>query len=141
MLIAVAFQYGCRPSEDLQDSKSRKMLKTVARTGWIGILWMGARDPKTHEALPSALRIERVVVGGPADRAGLRIGDIIVGLNGRPFADAVDLQYEVTKMHIGDKLSLQVERDGQKLSFEMSLVSWQEILRFSLQTPGDGLSL
>jgi len=141
ILAALAFHYRTRPSENLQNLKYEKGLKSIARTGWIGISWMGARDPKTHKGLTSVLRIERIVAGGPADRAGLRIGDLIVAVNGRPFAHAVELQYEVTKMNVGDKLSLDVEREGEKLSFEMSLVSWREILDLSLRTPGHGLSL
>ena len=40
---------------------------------------------------PRAVRIGEVETGGPADRGGLKEGDILIGLNGNPVAGSDDL--------------------------------------------------
>lgn len=46
---------------------------------------IASRDRRRRAFDPVRLRVEAVLAGGPADRAGVRIGDIIVGINGQPF--------------------------------------------------------
>jgi hypothetical protein len=109
--------------------------------GWVGISFDGVMDQDAHRLDPSALRITRVVAGGPADQAGLRTQDIIIRLNGRPFAGVLQLQDDVARMRVGDALRLDVRRDGQERSFTMRLVSWRHIVDLSRKTPGDGIGL
>lgn len=58
--------------------------------------------------------VGEVTAGGPAERAGLRIGDIVVNLNG----EAIDTSTELTRMvgqaKVGDDLRLQILRDGRR---------------------------
>jgi hypothetical protein len=116
-------------------------LGNLAGIGWVGIAFDGVMDHDSHRLVPSALRVTRVVAGGPADQAGLRSQDIIIRLNGRPFADVLQMQDDVARMRVGDALRLDVRRDGQELSFTMKLVSWRHIVDLSRKTPGDGISL
>jgi S1-C subfamily serine protease len=53
-----------------------------------------------------------VVEGGPADRAGVRTGDVLVGIEGQPLADATDLQRLMVGERIGRPLPVTVLRDG-----------------------------
>ena len=53
-----------------------------------------------------------VVEGGPADRAGVRAGDVLVGVEGQPLADATDLQRLMVGERIGRPLPVTVLRDG-----------------------------
>ncbi len=80
-----------------------------------------------EEAVAARLGIEGVVVvrtlaGSPAARAGLRgvdprtgeIGDIIVGVNGRPVRRLSDLTEELERIGVGRSLDLLIERDGRR---------------------------
>jgi C-terminal processing protease CtpA/Prc len=51
------------------------------------------------------------LLGSPADRAGLRLGDLLVGLNGLPvlFATAADC-YCLLETARGNRTTLQLER-------------------------------
>jgi S1-C subfamily serine protease len=111
-----------------------------ARIGWVGIGLDGVPGAPAAFGVPSALRVDRVVAGGPADRAGMRVGDVIVGLNGPPFKDR-ELHERVWEMDVGDTLVLNVRREGQALAFEMRLVSFRAITELSLGTPGAGIGL
>jgi S1-C subfamily serine protease len=58
------------------------------------------------------LRVAELVPDGPAARAGLRIGDILVSAAGRPVATAQDLQRLMFGEAIGKPLEITVLRNG-----------------------------
>ena len=58
--------------------------------------------------------IGEVVAGGPADRAGLKPGDEIVAINGKPIK-RWDEVVELVRAHPGKTLNVEVKRDGKVL--------------------------
>jgi predicted metalloprotease with PDZ domain len=68
-------------------------------------------------ALPSreGALISSVVTGSPADRAGLRASDVIVGLNNEPVRSPRQLQEQIRKLAADTKhAQLQLWRDGKQ---------------------------
>jgi serine protease Do len=61
------------------------------------------------------VEVVEVVPDGPADRAGLRPGDLIVALAGRPVESVRDLQRATTSPLIDAETTLEVARDAQLL--------------------------
>ena len=51
--------------------------------------------------------------GGPADKGGLILGDILVGIGGKPVAEMEDLQAELAGERVGQATSVEVIRGGQ----------------------------
>jgi serine protease Do len=62
---------------------------------------------ETHGALVSA-----VTPDSPADKAGLKSGDVIVEFNGRPVTDSRHLKLQVTETVPGSSVPVKVMRDG-----------------------------
>jgi S1-C subfamily serine protease len=60
----------------------------------------------------TGLRVASVVAGGPADRAGLRTGDLLLTADGREVATAQDLQRLMFADAIGRRLGITVMRNG-----------------------------
>jgi S1-C subfamily serine protease len=60
----------------------------------------------------TGLRVASVVPGGPADRAGLRAGDLLLTAGGREVAKAQDLQRLMFAEAIGRPLPVTVMRNG-----------------------------
>jgi S1-C subfamily serine protease len=60
----------------------------------------------------SGLRVASVVAGGPADRAGLRTGDLLLTADGHEVATAQDLQRLMFAEAIGRRLGITVMRNG-----------------------------
>ena len=57
--------------------------------------------------------IVRIVRGSPADRAGLRPGDVIQSVNNQPVTKAEQVQQQIEKSGVGSQLAMTVQRGGQ----------------------------
>ncbi len=62
--------------------------------------------------LDTDFRVLSLLPGGPAERAGIQLDDLVVGINGYPI-DAWHLP--ILRWHPGDTLNVKVERDGRHL--------------------------
>jgi S1-C subfamily serine protease len=86
------------------------------RRGYLGIA--GGTQPLPEAAAArlgrhGAIGVMEVVEGSPAARAGLRAGDLIVGVGGRPVSRAGDLQGHMIGAPIGTPLEVEILRDSQ----------------------------
>jgi serine protease Do len=74
------------------------------------------KAPDTHGAL-----VEDVTAKSAAAEAGLRNGDVVIGLNGKPVDDSRHLRLAVGEMSPGTSVQLEVLRDGKERSFSVTL--------------------
>ncbi len=74
---------------------------------------IGAEIPSTQP------RVGGVSLGTPAERAGLRVGDMIIEVDGRPIATWEELSKSVLGSE-GRRLHLLVERDGRRFPAEVT---------------------
>jgi S1-C subfamily serine protease len=62
-----------------------------------------------------------VIENGPADRAGLRAGDLIVEISDRPVRDPDDVSAVVNSRRPGDEVRVVVERGGERRTLTVTL--------------------
>ncbi|MDO5296605.1 MAG: trypsin-like peptidase domain-containing protein [bacterium] len=65
--------------------------------------------------------IGRIVKNGPAHKAGLTMGDVIISIDGQETASAYDLQGIVRSLKVGDKVKIRYIRDNQEAEIELTL--------------------
>jgi serine protease Do len=58
--------------------------------------------------------VEQVSPGGPSEKAGMKDGDVIVAINGKPVHDGNQLIGTVTATPLGNALSITVDREGKR---------------------------
>src|SRR3990170_6792447 len=64
--------------------------------------------------------IQSVAEGSPAEKAGVRPGDVIVSFDGQPVRDTTDIIYLVGRKKEGDKAALVLRRDGAETTVEIT---------------------
>jgi len=57
--------------------------------------------------------VSQVVDGSAAEKAGIKAGDVITGVNGKPVKDAAALRNSIGLLRIGDKVDISLMRDGK----------------------------
>jgi serine protease Do len=62
-----------------------------------------------------------VVSGGPADKAGLKAGDVVVQYNGKPIEDSHRLQLAVAETKPNTTVPVEILRDGHKQTVEIKV--------------------
>jgi serine protease Do len=67
-----------------------------------------------------------VTPDGPADKAGLKVRDLIVSLNGRTMQDAPQLETAIYQMRLDDKVQLGVLRDSTKLEYTVRVTERED---------------
>jgi serine protease Do len=65
--------------------------------------------------------VNRVVAGGPAARAGLRDGDIVLEVNGRKVSSSSQLRNTVAAIAPGTRIPLKVFRQGKELTVDVAI--------------------
>lgn len=80
------------------------------RRAWIGVVARDAADVE-GDATRRGAEIERVWPGSPAEKAGLRRGDTIVGVDDTPLVSAADLSTLILTREVGASLVVRIQRD------------------------------
>jgi serine protease Do len=80
------------------------------------------RLPDNHGAL-----ISQVQPGGPADSVGLRKDDVIVMLGGHEVSSPDELRILTANLDVGAKVPVEVFRDGQSKTFQVTIDELPEI--------------
>lgn len=68
-------------------------------------------------------RLSGVTEGGPAAKAGMKAGDIIIKFGQKSVGNIYDFMYAVGDCKAGDKVSVVVLRDGKEMSFNLELIA------------------
>ena len=98
-------------------SATRIVQGKSTQTGYLGV---GGTDPTLGRA--GAL-INEVVPGGPADKAGLQVGDLVVSINGKQVQGMDDLAAQVRLLGAGQRAQLTVVRDGKEQTVTATLTN------------------
>jgi Do/DeqQ family serine protease len=99
--------------------------------------WLGARlqavTAEIAESIglkrPTGALVAQVTDGSPAARAGLRIGDLIVALDGQEIEDANAFDYRFATKAIGGTSRIRIQRAGRDLTVTVALEVAPELPR------------
>ena len=102
------------------NATTRRIISALLRDGrvrraYLGVVCVPAPVPapmRERFGRTEGLRVAEVVPGGPAARAGLRVGDLLLSAGGSPVAKAQDLQRLMFDEAIGRPLAITAMRNG-----------------------------
>ncbi len=97
--------------------------------GWLGV----AIQPLTQDLAKSFKRgdtmgalVSEVKDGSPAEKAGMKTGDVIVELDGKKVAKATDLPGFVAEMPVGKNVPIVVMRDGREVRLNAQIARLED---------------
>jgi Do/DeqQ family serine protease len=106
---------------------ARKVSTELLQKGDVSRAWIGVSYQELTPELASGFGAQRtrgalvneIVPSGPAAKAGVRPGDIIIDIQGREVREGRDLLRAVLQYPVGEKLSLTVLRDGSQQKLQV----------------------
>jgi membrane-associated protease RseP (regulator of RpoE activity) len=89
---------------------------TPVRRGYLGVgLTDLSPELRAHFGVPedSGVMVSSVEDGSPADKAGVKVGDIIASLDGKDVKSSWDIRSQVRELKEGEQVPITVYRDGK----------------------------
>lgn len=108
---------------------AREVLQSIREKGRVIRGYLGtvvqAVTPQLAEAFhikePTGALVSDVTTQAPADKAGVKSGDVIVAINGKPIENPRQLRLTIGSMSPGTKINLKVVREGKEKQFSVNL--------------------
>lgn len=85
-----------------------------------GNAWLGATLKTLSDG---GVLVEEIVDGSPADKSGLKLEDIIIGVDGQKVVSNDDLVTRIQASKAGDSLKLKVTRKGTETELDVTLAT------------------
>jgi serine protease Do len=113
---------------------ARKSYEQIIKHGRVPRGWLGVEFRPLDPVLAAKLNLPNehgamvrdVIPNSPAQKAGVRPRDVILGWNEREVIDTTDLQLAVASTEIGTTAKLTIWRDGQKVTLEVEVAQRPE---------------
>jgi S1-C subfamily serine protease len=96
----------------------KQVVPQLKANGKIARAWLGV---STSDAAPRDGAVVQQVTGAPAQKAGIRPGDLILTLDGRTIKTASDLSEAVIARKPGDTVKVEVQRNGRRETLTVTL--------------------
>ncbi len=97
--------------------------------GWLGVV-IQKITPELKEKLKlkdeKGALVADVAKGGPAEKAGIKRGDVIASFNGKQIDEMNDLPFIVGSTPVGTKVDVDVIRNGRKKTFKVKIGELKE---------------
>jgi serine protease Do len=97
--------------------------------GWLGVTIQKVTPELAREfglSKPSGALVTDVFKGSPAERAGLKRGDVIVELNDREIKDVESLRNRIAQSEVGSTVRLEIKRDGKTIYLDVVITELPE---------------
>lgn len=117
------------PSNMAKDIVAQLREKGRVVRGWMGVV---VQEMKPEMAQSFGMKeaagalVGDVIAGGPAEVAGMKRGDVIVGYNGKPVKSVSDLPMMVARTPIGSTAKIRVMREGKEKSLRLKVAEMPE---------------
>jgi len=113
---------------------ARQIADQLISTGEVTRGWLGVSIQPLDAELAKSFGLDRVtgalvtqvLPGTPAERAGIKRGDVLLSFNGKPVRSVKELQLLVASSALAKKIPVEVLREGTRLTLEVIIVAREE---------------
>jgi serine protease Do len=113
---------------------AKEILEDLKAKGKVTRGWLGVSVQDITEDLAKSLKLQdrsgalvtEVFEGDPADKAGIKQGDIIIEVDGKKIKDTHELLRSVAVLPVGKKAALKVLREGQVKELQLTVAERED---------------
>jgi serine protease Do len=110
-------------------NEAKQIIPQLKSKGHVVRGWLGVQVQALDEDMAQSLKLKDtkgalvadVTAGSPAEKAGLKAGDVVVALDGKPIQNGSELSRHVAAKAPGAKMDVEVVRDGARKSMAVTL--------------------
>jgi len=111
------------------------VVKSLLSSGGVVRPWLGASGQNVTSDIAQALEMKRpmgilvtsVHEFGTAKRAGIKVGDVLLSINGYELHEVQDLRFRIATQSVGESVKVVVMRQGGQVTLDMTLEAPPEI--------------
>ena len=103
-----------RPPQYAAQERPAEGQRRAALRAWLGTV------PDYAQSDLAGVLLSGVAKGGPAEKSGVKGGDVIVKLAGKKIENIYDYTYAIESLKSGQETEIVVTRDGKELSFRVT---------------------
>jgi serine protease Do len=115
-------------------NSAKEILPELKSKGKVTRGWLGVSIQSVTPDIANSLGLERsrgalvadVLKDGPAERAGLKVGDVIVAFDGTEIKDSTDLPAIVARTRPGKQVNIKVLRDKKDMTIPVTVTELKE---------------
>jgi putative serine protease PepD len=100
---------------------AREVVPRLAKGEEITRAYLGLETSPASPGGDVGAQVQRAVPGGPGERAGLKVGDVILKLDGKDVNEPADVSGAIADKRPGDRVEVEVERDGRLTKVDVTL--------------------
>lgn len=104
-------------------NQAKRVAQEIIDTGKARRTVIGAQLDTAYRSAGGGVRLNAVEPAGPAGTAGLRAGDVVVKLSGRPVEEPTDLIALVRKYAPGSVVTVEYQRGGSTQAISVTLAA------------------
>jgi len=108
---------------------ARSVLESIITTGTVTRGWIGVEPQDLTPEIADSFNLKQtsgaiisgVLQGSPADKGGMRPGDILLGVNGEDITDTTKLLNVIAQIQPGSTAQVRVIRKGHEMSLNIKV--------------------
>jgi serine protease Do len=110
-------------------NRGKWVLEEIQRYGRVREVWVGITVREVTPQFAAALElgsargllVREIQLESPADKAGVKPGDLITSVNGQPIATLQEANRMIFGLKVGDTLEFEIDRRGERESVTLEL--------------------
>ncbi|HEX6267115.1 MAG TPA: Do family serine endopeptidase [Burkholderiales bacterium] len=110
-------------------STARMVLEQIVRSGSVTRGWIGVEVQEITPPVAESFRLEStrgaliagVLRGGPADKAGIKPGDVLLEVEGKPVSDPTSMLNLIAALPPGGSARMRIRRQGRDVDAEITV--------------------
>ena len=109
---------------------AKQVMESILTNGSVTRGWIGVEPQNLSKELAESLNLPKdttgvlisgVLEGGPADKAGMKPGDVLTQVNGQAVNDVVTLLNRIAQTSPGDEAKINLLRKGKAMTLKMQV--------------------